>query len=330
MRGRPFIPPALLWMSGVCVFGGAWANVAAARVTLAQLIDTSEQQYYVNVRSIVDWSPAELSEALPELKALKPAPSQEKLPLILRRLGENIEAFFQSVPNISCIEEITQDQLRPDGSAGKRLEQEFRYLVLAHREKSEINFEEYRTDGKGNRIEPQGLEGGFMLTRGFAAASLHFHPLLKSDSTFRYLGEQVVDGRETYVVAFAQRPGWAHLSGRVISSEVDPITESVRERSVLVLVQGIAWIDPVSFRCIRIRTDLLAPRLDIKLGRQSTDIYFGEVHFPRIVAPLWLPRQVIVTSEWRGRTFRNRHRYRDFKLFTVEIKIGPVEPDQKP
>ncbi len=169
-----------------------------------------------------------------------------------------------------------------------------------------------------------------MLTRGFAAASLHFHPWLRSDSAFRYLGEQVVDGRETYVIAFAQRPGWAHISGRVITSEVNPITQSVRERSVLVLIQGIAWIDPQGFRCIRIRTDLLAPRLDVKLGRQITDIYFGEVHFQQIAAPLWLPREVIVTSEWRGRTFRNRHRYRDFKLFTVEAKIGPVQPDQKP
>jgi len=87
---------------------------------------------------------------------------------------------------------------------------------------------------------------------------------------------------------------------------------------VLILVQGVAWVDSGTGHIIRMRTDLLKPASKVRLTRQTTEIQFSEVHFKEMTSTFWLPREVVVTVEWKGRTFRNVHQYSDFKLFNVQ------------
>jgi hypothetical protein len=68
------------------------------------------------------------------------------------------------------------------------------------------------------------------------------------------------------------------------------------------------------------RTDLLKPLPKVRLVRQTTEIHYGEVHFKQIPLAFWLPREVTVTVQWKGRVFRNSHRYSDFRLFNVETR----------
>jgi hypothetical protein len=66
------------------------------------------------------------------------------------------------------------------------------------------------------------------------------------------------------------------------------------------------------------RIDLLAPRTDVQLFRQTTEIWFNEVHFKDSPQAFWLPREVMVTVEWGGRNYRNRHLYSEYLVFSVE------------
>ncbi len=264
-------------------------------------------------KSLVDKPLAELMQALPELKGLQPAQTQHELAPILRKVGEGVETFFRHFVNTSSLEEIRQERLHGNGKVGTSLRQDFQYLLLAQREKSGLGLEEYRTDAAGARTMPRGLEVGFMLTAGFASASLHFHPAYQSESTFRYLGRQRMEGRETYVVAFAQRPQTARLLG----------TFSVSTTSAPTLTQGVAWVDCDSYQIIRMRTDLLRPLEKFRLDKQTTEIRYGEVHFKDIPSPLWLPRKVAVTVKWKGKILRNWHTYSGFKLFHVESHQKP-------
>ena len=66
------------------------------------------------------------------------------------------------------------------------------------------------------------------------------------------------------------------------------------------IFQGIAWVDQSDFRIVRLRTDLLAPRLEISIQRQTADILFGPVPIPTIAFTLWLPQMVHVEMETRG------------------------------
>ena len=105
----------------------------------------------------------------------------------------------------------------------------------------------------------------------------------------------------------------------------------------VILYQGLAWVDRRTCQIVRIRTDLLTPRTDLGLLRQTTEVRFGEVHFQSTPETFWVPQEVVITnSVTNGRTYRNRHHYSDFQVFLVEssekIELPKIkkEPMQLP
>jgi tetratricopeptide (TPR) repeat protein len=274
-----------------------------------------------HVQSVVDQPVAELMHELPELKGMQPAEDQEQLGAILKTVSQNVETFFSSLPSTTSLEQLRMERLHRDGSVAEARNQDFQYLVLAeNRKASQPNFEEYRTDATGSRAVQGGFGGRFMVTQGFAAASLHFHPTFRRGCKFRYLGRQSVDGHDHFVLAFAQRP------------ETAEVLESFRIGQVgtVVLIQGLAWVDASTYQIRRLRTDLLKPLPLIHLDRQTTDISFKEVSFSDVKSDLWLPRQVAVTVDWNGHIFRNWHTYSDFKLFNVDARQKKAPAAEKP
>jgi tetratricopeptide (TPR) repeat protein len=243
-----------------------------------------------------------------DLTGLKPATDQGQLDSILSEVGKTVAEFFGNFPSTSSLEQIHQEKLRRKQKVGATLDQKFRYLCFTPAETWGPGFDEYRTDLLGIQASPQGLADGFMLTSGFASASLLFHPTYQSQTAFRYLGQQKVNGRDTYVIAFAQQPGKARLNGAFKSGQISMTTFS----------QGLAWIDSQNYQITRLRTDLLRPLPEINLERESTEIAFGEVHFKGMAQGFWLPQQVTVAVDWNGKHLRNEHRYSEFKLFNVE------------
>lgn len=322
---EPFKPAFLLLrlrmasaLVGLCV---AWSHVPAATgVKCPQRLEPHELKYYEKIRSVVDRSPGELVKAVPELKGLKFANSQEELAPTLRRVGEGVEKFLRDFPNTASLEGIRRERLDRGGNVMESEDQIFHYLVLGRQGMGEPGLDEFRTDAKGKRLEARALQGPSLLTSGFASLSVHLHPRFQPGSAFRFLGRQVMEGRETYVVAFAQRPDVGRVGGRV---EYDG-------KSGTILVQGVAWIDPASHQIIQMRLDLLAPRPDLGVERQVTQLRFGKIEFRQVPSALWLPREVVVSLESDGQIFRNRHRYFRFRLFSVEADQKPKGPESTP
>lgn len=308
-------PRAFILPFALVVFGFAHLPL---RVAEAQLTDTSGQSYYLNARPLLDYPRQDLLRAVPELRGLEPAANQDELASILDKAGKVTEDLLGSMPNLVSHEEVTQQKLRTPGSVMDHRRVEFDYMILTHQHNASLTLDEYRAEPDGSPLETQGLEEGYMLTRGFASVWLHFLPSNRPAARFRYLGQQTNGGLRCYVVAFAQKPGFATITGRVV----------YLGRSVCILYQGIAWIDEASFRILRLRTDLLAPRPDIGLERQTTELHFGEVRLPQTASPLWLPQEVVVTTFMNNQLFRNIHHYSGYRLFKVETKILPAPPDQ--
>jgi len=155
----------------------------------------------------------------------------------------------------------------------------------------------------------------------------YFSTRLQQESVFRYVGEQKIGGHDTYVVAFAQKPGQATVY----------VTMTMTERnvtSVRFLMQGVAWVDKSNFQIVRMRTDLLVPVPEIALDNQTTEVTFSKVQLREVASPLWLPSEVKVhlrfkeTDAKRGKTYeldyRNDHHYTDYQRFRVSVKmVGP-------
>ena len=275
--------------------------------------------------SIIQHKASELAVEFPELKGLVPDEDQSQLESVLRKVGEGVEALFQNFPGTSSHEEIQMEALHSNGTVAQTQIQHFEYLMVRTSDENGLRISEYRTDKAGNRATPGGGTDGarYMVTLGFASGPLIFHPDYQAGSSLRLIGHQSLNGHDTLVIAFAQRPASAKMLEEF----------KTNNGSAVVLIQGIAWVDAASYQVLRMRTDLLNPAPEVQLEAQATDVRFGEVHFPGSKQALWLPQDVAVTVHWNGRTFRNRHHYSDFELFQVrtrqQIKAPkPEEPQE--
>jgi hypothetical protein len=262
--------------------------------------------------TIVDKTPAELVQAMPELAGLEPAKSQEVLPEILKNVGAKVEDYFHNVVSTSAQEETIQERLGLDGKVEETYKQAFRYLVIAHPEKGPLVFEEYRTDEK-SRTASGPLLRDTLLTEDFVYIPVYLHPVYQEESDFSYVGQQRVEGHKCHVVAFAQVPRAAHLWARLTDWFA----------SYKFLLQGLVWIDPASFQIIRMYTELLPDATVGNIKEYTTDVTYGEVRFKGIDVAFWLPREVVVNLDLGGRKgkFRNYHRYSHYQLYTSQTKL---------
>jgi hypothetical protein len=237
--------------------------------------------------------------------------NQEELAPLLRQAGEKVDAMFHNFDDTSAKEQVVLRRMNSSGTTQGYIRSNFNYLILVHRDRSEIGFEEYRTDSEGKPARLEALNiGSFIVTSGFAAQCLYLHPEHQNGSRFRYLGKERA-APHAHVIAFAQKPevgdSMAAIGGYFGQTPV--------------LVQGLAWIDPNTHEVVRVLTDLLEPDLRDDVQRQTTETWFSDVHFADSPQPSWLPHQVEVTAVYRGITYRNTHSYSGYKLFRVATRI---------
>ena len=276
--------------------------------------------YYANAHPYLEEPVKRLIKHIPELSSLRAASNQELLPIILMHAGMRTKEFFDDVVDLAAREQVSQQILTLKGAPIEGRQVQYDYLILVNRREAPPRYEEYRADGEGKRADQDGLEEGYAITAGFALKCIYFLPAMHEDSTFRYLGDEMFGLRDTYVVAFAQRPTQTGFWGTVTGAW----------GTVRILDQGIAWIDKNTFQILRLRTDLLAAHSEIGLARQTTEIVFAAVEIPDVAKPLWLPNEVRVDADFQGHTFRNEHHYSDYRRFRVSVKMGLPETEETP
>jgi hypothetical protein len=262
----------------------------------------------------VDLPPAKLLKAVPELKHLQPEESQDVLPQILMRVGATVASFFDTFSNVTCKERVISALATRAGEVELGYDLHFNYVALPVRGADRTSLREFRTDSRGAPVPPQSIQG--IVTVGFVSDLKHFHPDYQSDARFRYLGREVMNGQDTHVVAFAQRPAVAR----------HPAFVELGEQRGTVFVQGVAWIDPESFRILRLWTDILQPELSVGLLKKTTDVEYSEVTFKEGGKTLWLPREATVSGQMHGYTFHNHHHYSDYRLFSVKAEENQKGP----
>jgi len=286
-----------------------WAEVGDRKKAEAERVRSG-----IEVNQRIDY----LHRTTPELAGLVPATDQAGLDPILAALARNVAEFFQNFPNTSSLERVHEEKMTQKGKVTGSHDEKFRYLCFTPPEAFGPGFSEFRMSMGSNQATPGGPQEGYMLTSGFASHSLLFHPAYLAQSTFRYLGRQKVNGRDAFVIAFAQQPAKARSTGEFKSGNV----------SVPVFSQGLVWVDAENYQIVRLLTDLLQPLPKVRLIKETTQVDYGQVHFNKVAQAFWLPREVTVTVDWNGRLLRNVHQYSDFKVFSVDTteKVGKPKP----
>ena len=303
----------------------ASSNIASSTTSATPAVASVTEVNFPNVAS----SPiAELQLTIPDLKGLNPAPDQEKLTELLDRVGAKTLEIEKNTPNLISRENVIQSQ---KGVGETR--RDYDYLIVTRVERNIVGLNEYRVDLKtGEKFQTDnemneksaladlerashelgGSQGGHSpASQGFATAWVYFYPFNRPQATFRYLGEQKLDGRLTQVLAFAQKP----------ESVVSPGIFLYRGKTAPMFMQGVAWVDASDFRILRLRTDLLLPIPELSLHRLTADIQFVPTRIEEVPSLLSLPSEVTVTSEVSGSTIREIHKYSGYRVFRTHSKI---------
>lgn len=281
-------------------------------------LSLKELEIYRHARTLVDWTPREIKDA-PALYKVHATVSQDELPEILQRVGEEGAAMNSDFRNVACDEHVYSEwtvgspiatfrEMGPNEAAHL-----FRYIIIPRPADDPLMFKEYRTNPEGHPLDLGSLADLRLITTNFTGSWAYLNSSNQKESRFRYLGEESVRKQQCYVVGFAQIPDVAQ----------NVSTFEVGDRSAVLLVQGVAWIEKRSFHILKVETWLLAPRTDIGLESQRTTVNYSPIRPAGLQKPLWLPQEVTVAVHFQSVYIRNTHLYSKFKLFRVESTIKP-------
>lgn len=275
--------------------------------------EAQEIKFYSNSHSFVDEPLSKLKGALPELDGLKTDKKPHSLTDLLRKVASKTYELVEKMPSMICDESVTESQ-RPclacrafGPESGVRVE-EYNYIILGRRaQQGHLVLEEYRTDQDGGPVRLSASPK----FRGFSMFWVIFSESHERESHFRYLGQQKVDGRMTFVIAFAQIPG----------SVENPAWITAPKATVPMLLQGIAWIGAKDFRILRLHTDLLAPQPEIGYLKQTSELQYGPARIKSLKLDLWAPRTVNVKTNEKGGLWEEQHRYSKYRFYKAISRI---------
>jgi hypothetical protein len=251
-----------------------------------------------------------LRAVVSELKGIRFEAGQDRLPSILAGVGKTIADLLPRLPNLVSREEVFRAQ---DAHNAQPWNREFKYLILCHHNRDgTTDIEESRTDSKGRPVD---LSGPSMTAQGygFAYQWLLFSAANQREFHFRYLGQQEKNGRDTFVVAFAQDP--ARVSA--------PANFQLGKNSAPFFYQGVLWIDQTTSVLVLMRTDLLAPVPSLQLRQFTTKVEFGLVPIHGYDATFWLPHKIDMAFDQGDGPIEEDHQYSDYHLFHSETRILP-------
>lgn len=172
---------------------------------------------------------------------------------------------------------------------------------------------EFRTDLGNNAIDNSPANPNRPIDIGFATIWLNFLPENRHSARFRYLGEQTLGKRQTYVMAFAQDPEKMALQ---------PVIKYGSGQCATPL-QGVAWIDQTTFQIVRIQTDLRYSLPDIQVSQLRSVLTYEAVRIKGLELSLWLPRNAETTVQSSYRTVKESHHYSNYRLFKATMRILP-------
>ena len=294
---------------------------------VSETMPNSARVTEVNFPNFTACTIPELQQTVPELQGLKPAPDQQQLSALLDKVGAKTVEIARSTPNLISRETVTELRKPP-------AVMQYDYLILNRIQGKAVFLDEFRVDLKtGDKFQTDedlkdassaraAVErasrdltasqfGRRPISQGFAASWVHFYPLNRRQATFRYLGQQKMDGHRTLVLAFAQKP----------QSVTSPAIFVSKGKNVPMYLQGVAWVDASDFHIWRLRTDLLTPLPNVSLHRLTADIQFKPTRVEEIPSLISLPREVKITSVVSQSTAQEVHAYSDYRLFRARSKI---------
>lgn len=233
------------------------------------------------------------------------------LPMLLERVGKQVETFWNEFASVTCTESVTQDKIGEKGKVLFEQRESFDYLIILQASGIDLSVDESRVE---KTLKTTKGKASLLDTNGFSIFTLMLHPLYQSRYEFRRLPDDTVQGRPLLRIGFQQ------------VSEDRPLSVLLlRERQYPLKWSGTAWIDPASFEVVRIQAGLGNSMADMGLLRLDADVSYSDITFNQSIR-YWLPARAVVEAETKRQHWRNTHLFSDYRRFDVETQVKTALP----
>jgi len=222
--------------------------------------------------------------------------------ITLDRAAKAAESFWDQLSAVQCVERVTQARLKENGKTAVSRTTEFDYVALLKPKADGVAVEESRVP---RTSDPQDKTEQLLLTSGFPALMLLFHPDFKDKFDF-HEDPDPAGPRGIARVAFKSKPEQRSMSALKLGGRFYPI-----------LWQGFAWIEESTGTVVRIVATLETPMEDVGLTELKAEVEYRRVALRDTGKTYNLPARVTVTARTEKRQWRNVHDFTGYKMFTV-------------
>jgi len=234
-----------------------------------------------------------------------PQTGGEPLDKILDRTSQKVSEFVDEFSNVKCIEQVTQQKLRPNGKVEIEQQSTFDYLVILTNAGGDVTLNESRLPVKEAKVNRR-QDISMLLSNGFATLFLVFHPTYISNFEFTDAGTELVDGHHARKIQFQHIHGTRSIAALALRGREYPLELS-----------GTAWVDPENGNILRLDAGIGATLEDIGMKTLQSSVEFAPVAFAKDQPVYWFPTEAVVEVETPKQHWRNTHRFSTYKQFSV-------------
>lgn len=222
---------------------------------------------------------------------------------VLTRTAQSVERFWQQFASVNCTEAVTQEKIGNKGKPVYRRDSVFDYLILLSLRGEDLSVEESRIlqkeTGKSTDLP-------LLMTSGFSTMQLIFHPYYQGSYEFQRLEDEIA-GHRLIRVSFRHVPGTRSTS-----------VLRLRNRDYPLDLEGTAWINPDTWTIEQIDARLETPLEDLNLRSLGTVVRYAPYYFQSVSESAWLPVDASIDVETARQHWRNTHKFRDYRRFSVK------------
>jgi len=261
---------------------------------------------------VTAWQPPGIDDTKPVIAAGVTCPSEQ----VFGTSGERVEQLVDNVGRFAAIEDLLHERLDAQGNAATRETRKFDYAAsISETRPGVLMVDEYRTQHYGLADLPDQI-----VTKGFAALALVFHPSMRDNFQMTCEGLGEWHGQATWLVHFRQREDRPSRMQEYI----------VGANSYPVKLKGRAWITADKFQIVRIESELVSPIAKTRFFTEHQIAEYGPIPFEKKNLELWLPKTAEVYLDFAGHRYHRRHSFDHYMLFSVDSQEKIREASHDP
>jgi tetratricopeptide (TPR) repeat protein len=269
------------------------------------------------------WMPPDVDDKMPPVEPGASCALDE----VVQNAGKRLQELVKNVDRFTATELVTDESFNKWGMPSFPEKAQFDYIVsMEETRRGALSVEEYRERRAASKGFPEAV-----MTTGLPALVVIFHPIYAGNYEMTCEGLARWNGGLAWQVHFRQRPDKPNTirSYRVgLEGQGHPVA-----------LKGRAWIAADSYQIVRLETSMVAAMPQIRLAAEHVNIEYAPVQFHRGALEMWLPANVEVYYDWKGRRVHRRHSFSNYLLFSVDdkqkisvpkVKDAPPLENEKP